>query len=261
MFSSASYSALNYPSKHPHCLIILFLLIIVFNGCAVKTQTVSLSVPADMDIMKCGDAMSTTLGIAPVVDKRPEHERTGKKPKGVYLGVWNQRIGDYITSDLDFAESVPEAIVKQFQQAIEKSNCFFEAKILEGKIPAQPRAEDLLVAFAKYKTRYILTSEVEHFYGTQSQTAHLAVIPAVYVNAASMGNNVGVAQGFTEILFTLYDTQLGYEIWRQKIETMSDTAVEGAYPQAAKESLIEASEKLAHELYHYTQSLSSPTRA
>lgn len=229
--------------------------IILFSGCAVKTQTVSLNAiaPAQMQVLKCGDAQSVTLGIAPVVDKRPDYERTGKKPKGVYLGVWNQRIGNYMTSDADLGGNVLQAAAKQFISAIEKSNCFYEVKAFEEKIFSQPGPEELLVAFAKHKTRYILVSEIQHFYGTQYQQSHLAVIPALVVNAASVGNQVGLAQGFSEFLFVLYDTQTGSEIWRQKIEASSDSSIAGAYPQAAKDSLLKVSEKLANELYNYAQ--------
>ncbi len=225
----------------------------LFAGWSVKAEKVSLkdAAVAQADVLRCGDAIQATLAIA----KRPEYEKTGQKPKGVYLGVWNQRIGDYTTSEQDFGGEVLKDVSDVFRNAIEKSNCFFEVKTVEEKISSQPGPEELLVAFSKTRARYILTGELEHFYGTQHQHSHLAVVPALVVNAASVADNVGMAEGVTEAVFALYDTQTGYEIFREKIDGAALTQVKGTYPQAAKDSLVKAAESLAKALYKHAQSL------
>lgn len=237
-------------------LIRFLLLSLLISGCAVKTTSISLFSPEPPMLLKCGDALSSTLGFAPVLDQRPDHEKTGQKPKGVFLGVWNQRIGEYITSDRDFLDNVPDAFIKQMMYTIEKSNCFYELKVVEEKLPLQPNPEELLVIFAKTKIRYVLLTELKHFYGTQYQHSHLAIIPTPYVSAASHANAVGNAQGFTEMFLTLYDTQMGQEVWRGKIEASADSQIKGDYPQAAKDSLQKASEDAAKMLHQYVQSLS-----
>lgn len=244
--------------KTPHKLILLLMVAFTVTGCAVTPEKISATSSSQpMEVLLCGDALQQTLGIAPIIDNRPEFEKTGQKPKGVFLGVWNQRIGNYVTSDKDFGGDASKTVTQEITKAIEKSNCFFEVKGIEEQLYSQPSAEDLLVVFAKTKIRYVLVVELEHFYGTQHQHSHLAVVPALYVNAASVANSVGAAEGVTELNFSIHDTQTGQEIWRDKAQTATTVQVDGAYPQAAWDSLHEAAEKVAKALYDQVQSLKS----
>lgn len=223
------------------------------SGCAVHSKPVSFLTSEKPEVLFCGDAMPGTLGIAPVRDSRPAEERLGKKPAGMFLLLWNQRKGDYLTSDKDFLDPVLSTIAERLGYAISRTNCFYETRVLSSKISSQPSQEELLIFLAKEKVDYVLTAELKHFYGRQSQNAHFFALPLYYVDVLGARNDVGVAQGFTEFIFTLYNTRTGFEVWRDKVMADSDSAVVGAYPDVARDSFLGASKKVANELYRFAQ--------
>ncbi len=81
------------------------------------------------------------------------------------------------------------------------------------------------------------------------------MVPALVVNAASVSDGVGLAEGVTEVTFVLYDMQSSYEIWGEKIQAGATNSIKGGFPQAAQESLSQAAERLAKAIYTHTQSL------
>lgn len=227
--------------------------IVLVSGCAMKGQRVSLVNQTPPNVLLCGDALQSTLGIAPVVDNRPKAEKVGDKPHGVYLLLWNQRIGDYVTSDKDFLDPVSSSMAQRIGYSISRTNCFFETKVLTTPVPAQPSVADLLTVFVKEKVQFVLVPELKHFYGRQRQKAYFYAVPAYFVNMFGSGNETGTAEGFTEFLFTVYDTQTGQEVWREKITGQSTSPLKGSYPQVAGESFAKASEELANQIYRFAE--------
>src|SRR3989304_3235624 len=53
---------------------------------------------------------SPTLGILPFQDLRPPEQHRGKKPRLLLLGIWNSRIGDYVTNENAFEGNVTDAV-------------------------------------------------------------------------------------------------------------------------------------------------------
>jgi len=226
-------------------LIITILSISIFSACAIKTSPTTLQLTAEAISVKCGNASQAPVGIAPAFDERPDAEKEGSKAKGLYLLLWNQRKGNYTSSDKDLGGDIASTVTNLVKETIEKSNCARDVKILTSKMPSQPHVENLLVAFAQDQVKYVLTIHIKHLYGQQGQDAKLIVIPAYFVNAASWGNAVGAANGWTEILFTLYDTNSGYEVWRENIQASTSSLEKGAYAEVAREATIQLLEDFA----------------
>lgn len=225
--------------------------LLLLAGCALKAQKIDLFEENKTGHFLCGDAMDKKLGIAEFIDSRPQVERTGKKANGTYLLLWNQRKGDYITGDKDFTGFSFKKFAGLSNKYIVRSNCFFESKVMETPVPLQPSASDLLVALAKEKVDYVLLGEVKHLFGTQYQNAGMLVVPALVVNAAGGSNFVADASGTAEILFTLYDTRTGQEVWRELIQGTGTSSVRGNYTGVAKEALADANERLAEQLFKF----------
>lgn len=220
----------------------------------MKTNQASFMVHDPPAVLKCGNALDDSLALIPLIDRRPAEEIKGKKPKGVFLLVWNQRIGDYVTSNKSFLEPHQEGMADRLAAAISRTNCFYEVKTVNAKLPNQPTPDDFLPVLAEEKVRYVLVGEIQHFYGKQHQKAYYLLIPALWVNLFFGNNRVDTAVGKTEILFTLYDAKTGSEVWRSNIQSEKSSAMAGSYPQMAMQSFAEVSEKLANQLYDVAQS-------
>ena len=231
----------------------LLLLPVFAAGCALKPQRVNIASPQSPEVMVCFDALQKSFGIAPIKDERPPVEKAGDKPGGIFLLLWNQRIGNYISGDKDFLDPAATAMPDQIGRSISRSNCFFETKILKEQIPPQPSAEDLLIVLAKEKVDYVLSVELKHFYGQQHQKAYLYLLPAFFVNFFGWGNQAGNAEGRAEMVIVIYETQSGNEVFREKVFTQAYTPVAGAYPQAAQDAFTEASQKISNYIYRFAQ--------
>lgn len=232
-------------------LLLVVILSAVISGCAVKADRINLTSDLPDLSIKCPDAGQTSIGIAPVIDERPDIEKKGDKAHGLYLLLWNQRKGSYISSDESLGGNVSGQVANLIQTYLKKSNCFRNSSLISTILPKQPGVEHLLVVFAKEKVRYVLVTRIKHLYGEQSQDAHFVLVPAYFVNAASWGNQVFGAIGQTEILFTIYDTQTGQEVWRENILETTESATEGAYIQVAKDALIKNLETFTKRLEPY----------
>ena len=226
---------------------------ILLSGCAMKATRVNIAAQQSPEVLVCLDALQRSMGIASIQDDRPPAEKAGGKPHGIYLLLWNQRIGNYMSGNKDFLDLLETSMPEQMGRSISRSNCFVETKTLKTKVGPQPSAEELLVVFSKEKVRYVLVSQVKHFYGQQRQKAYFYAIPAFYVDFFGWGNQAGNAQGHTDIIFILYDTQMGQEVLRERVVTDAFSPIAGAYPQVASESFLEASQKISNHLYRFAQ--------
>ena len=211
-------------------------IVILLCGCAVKAAPTKLAISHNSISAKCYGAAQTVLGVAPAFDDRPVPEKEGSKAKGLYLLLWNQRRGSYTSSDRDLGGDVSGSITNLVKETIENTNCVRDVKILSSEFPIQPRPENLLVAFVQDQAKYVLTIQIKHLYGQQDQDTKLVVLPAYFVNAASWGNQVGAASGWAEVLFTLYDSNTGAEVWRENIQETASAAEKGTYAQVAHEA-------------------------
>jgi hypothetical protein len=219
----------------------------------MKASQVNIMSAEAPNVMVCGDALQETVGIAPLIDERPLAEKAGGKPHGIFLLLWNQRIGNYVSGSKDFLDPVEVAMPEQIGRSISRSNCFIQTKVLKSPLRGQPTPEDLLLTFAKEQVRYVLISELKHFYGEQRQKAYFYALPAYFVDLIGSGNEIGPAQGHTEMIVTLYDAKGGSELFKEKILGEANSSISGAYPKVARDSFIDASEKIANQLYRYSQ--------
>lgn len=239
--------------KSPFLFLCLLILGVAGSGCTIRAQRVSLAFTELPNVKLCGDALQQTIGIAPILDERPAVERTGQNPRALFFLLWNQRTGNYITGDKDFHENIETVMPEAIRHALERSNCFIEAKILPTKVRVQPSAEELLVVFAQQKVRYVLLARLEHFYGEQRQNANFFILPLYFVDVFSMRNQVDSATGHADLVLILYDTQTGQEVLREKVQAEKFSPPEGTYPKAAQEALHEAGQKIANHLYRFVQ--------
>ena len=233
--------------------LLALLLISTASGCALNAKSVNLVADNPPQVLVCYDALQKTLAIAPPIDERPGVEKAGSEPHGIYLLLWNQRIGNYISGDKDFLDPVAPTMPEQIGRAVSRTHCFYETKTLKTAVPQQPGPEDLLVLFAKEKAHYVLVSRLQHFYGEQRQKAYFYALPLFFVDLFGYANGTDNAQGHTEILFILYDTQLGQEVLREKVVGEANSSMRASFPQMAKESFADASNKAANVLYRFAQ--------
>lgn len=232
---------------------LILLLFLLFPGCTLKTEKINLFEENKPGHFLCGDALGKKLGIATFIDSRPEVERTGKKANGTYLLLWNQRKGNYVTGDKDFVDFSFKKITELSNKHIAKSNCFIESKVIDTPMSSQPSQSELLMAFANEKVDYVLIGEVQHLFGAQYQDASVLIVPALVVNAAGGHNTVGDAEGTVEILFTMYNTQTGQEIWRELIKGVASSSVRGNYNGVVKDALNDANERLAEQILQFAR--------
>ena len=228
------------------------LLSATLSGCSISTPHTNLRTwPVAHRAMYYRDPTPIRLGVLPLLERRPANERNGQRPRGIFLLLWNRRVGDYYTGDHIFGGDVPAQLTAQLIEYLRAANAF-AAVVPTFLAPA--------AAAPGPPPDYLLGGELEHFFGSQSQHTSIFLLPLYFINMFGWQDNKTLPWGKTSILFTLYDGH-GGTVWRREVgHSLTLPKETDAMSDAALESFVGAAGQLAvdlRELSLETQRVSS----
>ena len=217
-----------------------FLLSAALSGCSISTPYTNLKTwPMAHQAMYYRDPAPLHLGVLPLLERRPANERNGQRPRGIFLLLWNRRVGDYYTGDYIFGGDVPTQLTAQLIEYLRAANVF--ASVV-------PLSASHDVAAPSPSMDYLLGGELQHFFGSQSQHTSIFLLPLYFINTFGWQNSKTLPWGKTSILFTLYDGH-GGTVWRREVEHSLTLPKEtDAMSEAALESFVGAVGQLAVDL-------------
>ena len=221
------------------------------TGCSIKTPYLSITQwPVAKKAIYYGDPSPYRVAILPLADRRPIHEKEGKRPGGMFLLLWNHRVGDYYTGDHVFGDHVTQQLTHQLTEYLRSSNAF--AHVVEVETPAEFNPSDVVQVTKLGRAQvvdYLLGGEVQHFFGSQSQHTSIFLLPLYFINTFSWQDSKTLPWGKTAIHFVLYDGRSGDIVWRRFIEA-NQTLPRDSDPmsEAALESFTNAAGELAVNL-------------
>ena len=251
--SNLTREPLNTTTPFPH-LPTLFVsagLAVASTGCAIQTPHLKISQwPVTKRAMYYHEPLPYRLAVLPLLDERPTQERQGQKAPAMFLLLWNRRVGDYYTGDHVFGGEVVSQLTGQLVEYLRVANIFPH---VEHVVP-QHRADTLSPERVQQLTRtaaadYLLTGNVEHFFGSQHQHLSMFVLPLYFINTWGWQDSKTLPWGQTTMRFILYDGGTGDIAWRQRMEGQHTLPREtDAMSEAALESFALVAGKLATEL-------------
>lgn len=182
--------------------------------------------------------------VLPLVDQRPLEERHGKKAPAMFLLLWNRRVGDYYTGDHVFGGEVAKQLAHQLSEYLRAANVFahvVSSPSVGTQLPDVNRVQRLA---QEHAADYVLTGELEHFFGSQHQHFSMFVLPLYFINTWGWEDSKTLPWGQTTVQITLYDGTSGDILWRQRFEaqetlpretqTMSEAALESFASMAGR---------------------------
>ena len=194
---------------------------LMLSGCAIHTPYTNISQwPVARDASYYHEPAPYRIGVLPLTDQRPAEERTGKQPHGVFLILWNRRIGDYYTGDRLFGGNVAQQLSDRLTEYLHSSNVFAQtipiATTPQGFDPSDSAAVSRLGL--EQVVDYLLGGELQHFFGSQSQHTSIYLLPLYVASAFGWQDSKTLPWGRTSIAFTLYDGKSGDVVWRHRLE-------------------------------------------
>ena len=230
----------------------LALFLLAATGCAIKTPPMSVSqFPVGDRAPYYQQPHAYRVAVLPFEDRRPEVERQGQKPKGVFLLLVNSRVGDYYTGNKHFGANAPVQLAEQLAGYLRKANLFVGVdgpSSLSG-LPRRKDANEFKQFAQSKKIDYFLTGEIHHFFGSQHQNAYFYAVPAFYVSLTGWRSSKSLPWGRTVIDFALVDANNGDVVWSEQLQAdrtlPKDT---DAMTSAAMESFLLVSSNLAAKL-------------
>lgn len=188
-------------------------------GCSIKTAHLNASQwPITQRAMYYSEPAPYRIGVLPLMDRRPAEERTGKRPRGLFLLLWNRRVGDYYTGDHIFGNDVAKRLTDQLTEYLRSSHAF--AEVIQVHPPADFNPANAASVSRVGRERvvdYMLQGELQHFFGSQSQHTSIVLLPLYFINTYSWQDSKSLPWGKTEALFALYDGRSGDMVWRRLI--------------------------------------------
>jgi hypothetical protein len=221
------------------------------SSCAIATPHTNISRwPVAAKAMYYRDPAPYRLGVLLLADRRPAVERNGQRPTGIFLVLWNRRVGDYYTNDQVFGGQVAHRLTEQLMEYLAASHAFAEAIFIVP--PQELRLDDPLSVSRAGREQVVdilLHGELRHFFGSQYQHVSIYMLPLYFVGMFGWQNAKALPWGRTSIAFTLYDGRTGELLWRRLLEAdhtlPRDT---DAMTEAALESFVEVTGRLAADL-------------
>ena len=224
----------------------------LLGGCAIKTPYLPIrNWPIAQRASYFRDAAPYRVGVLPLADERPTVERHGQQPTGIFLLLWNRRVGDYTTGDAVFGGQVADQLTGQLIDYLKSANVFADViRLPAGPPGAVPQdAAPLGRIGREHVVDYLLTGEVQHFYGSQKQHTSIWLLPLYFINTFGWQDNKSLPWGHTAIQFTLHDGRTGATVWRQLVEeSRTLPREEDAMSEAAMAAFADAAGELAREL-------------
>ncbi len=223
----------------------------VCAGCAISTPHMNIRQwPGAARAGYYHEPAPVRVGVLPLVDQRPAVEHSGKRPTGMFLLLWNRRVGDYYTGDRVFGGEVTSQLTDQLVQYLKAGNVFADVVRVQPPTDFNPADPTSVSTMGRSNVvHYLLRGEVQHFYGSQTQHTMIYLLPLYFVNTFGWEDSKTLPWGKTSIQFTLYDAQTGDLVWRRLIE-YNQTLPRDKDPmsQAALESFTGAAGELSTDL-------------
>jgi hypothetical protein len=201
------------------------------------------------------------VAVLPLADQRPNLERSGQKARGVFLLLWNTRIGDYTTKDEHFGSQVSAQLSEQVATYLRTSNAF--AKVLPpSSLPGAPNPNDRASLAQLARTQavdFFVTGEIEHFFGSQHQSSSVIVVPLSFVSLSSWQDSKSLPWGRTAIRFKLLEARSGDVLWSELLQADRTLPTDtDSMAQAAMESFVVVADSLAQSLRQLQLVVSEP---
>lgn len=191
------------------------------TGCAIQTPHLAIrNWPVSQRAMYYHEAEPYRLVVLPLTDQRPPHERSGQRAPGMFLLVWNRRVGDYYTGDRVFGGEVTGQLSTQLAVYLQAANTFTHVVT----IPAVPGAVDFANSASVrqlgdgHAADLLLRGELRHFFGSQHQHFSMFALPLYFINAFGWQDSKSLPWGQTTLQCALYDGRSGDMLWRRELE-------------------------------------------
>lgn len=191
----------------------------IMSGCAIKTPHLSVSQwPLQSRASYYSEALPYRLLVVPTTDQRPEHERQGQQPSAQFFVLWNKRVGDYYTGDTVFGNHVGDQLSAQLADYVQASHTF-TATTFTGSTPPNfnpLNTSEIQTLAAQHSADFVLTSELQHFFGSQHQHFSLYALPLYFINMSGWQDNKSLPWGQTTLRVVLYDGRTGDLVWQEQ---------------------------------------------
>ncbi len=221
-------------------------------GCAIATPHMPISQwPVTKRAMYYREAAPYRVAVLPLVDQRPAEERRGKRPAGLFLLLWNRRKGDYTTGDRVFGGAIATDVSQQLASYLQAANVFAQVVHVASPGGAAAQADPMVLRqiAQEHAADYLLSGELQHFFGSQYQHTGAFFIPLYFISAFGWNEQKSLPWGQTTIRVALYDGRSGDLMWRRQFEARETMPRErDAMSEAALESLVTVAGDLAVEL-------------
>lgn len=231
--------------------LLLFCASLALSGCSIKTTHLQINEwPIAKRAMYYQEPSPYRVAVLPLADERPSEERDGTRPRGLFLLLWNRRIGDYVTGDRVFGQDVPGQLTGQLTTYLQSANVF--AQLVPASSP-QPSdrvdAAQIRRLGQQEVVDYVLGGAIEHFYGSQHQHTSAFFLPLYFVSTFGWQDSKSLPWGRSTVRFVLYNAQTGDTTWRHRLESDDTLPREtDAMSEAALESFAILAGRLATEL-------------
>jgi hypothetical protein len=220
-------------------LLPLIIALSIGAGCAQQIPPVSLhplpSAPAP--------GSAPMLTVFPLEDQRPPEQHKGKTPPLVILGVWNSRMGDYVTSDRAFLGDLSGSVSEAVAFALGGGR-FGDARVIpQASSGASSAAAQCLAA----GTRYVATGTILDLYATQHESTYLFLVYGFVVYAGGWNHKLSDPLGVARVQIQVWDCETGQTIFERDLRSENRFS-KIPLSQAANLALTDVLQKLHNEV-------------
>ena len=229
----------------------LYVLLISLTGCSIKTPFINASQwPGEKRVPYYNSPTPFRIGVLPLTDQRPDQERQGQRPHGMFLLLWNRRVGEYYTGDHIFGGQLPARLTDQLVNSLQGTNTFAEVVALKPPTEFDVNNAKQVSDLGKQEAvDYVLQGDLEHFFGSQSQHTSIVLLPLYFITTFSWQDSKSLPWGKTAITYRFYDGRTGDMIWRRLVEADRTLPTDkDAMSEAAMESFAQGVGQLAAQL-------------
>lgn len=153
----------------------------------------------------------------------------------ILLGVWNSRIGDYVTGEKAFQGDVSASVTAAVADAM--SGGRFGQAVPASGAPAEPST-----ACAEQRFRWVATGEIRDLYGTRHQQTYF-----MYAWwAAAWGHKKTDPLGVARLVVRVQDCANGSVVFERDLRS-ENRYVKSTLSEAANLSLTDILQKLRNE--------------
>src|SRR3989338_1764771 len=175
------------------------LLSLLLTGCSIKTPDVNGSQwPVEQRVMYYNSPAPLRIGVLPLVDHRPIQEQDGQRPRGMFLLLWNRRVGDYYTGNHIFGGQVASRLTDRLVSGLKAANAFTEIVPVAAPSDFNPNHAQQVSRLGQQEVvDYLVYGELEPFFGSQSQHTSIVLLPLYFINSLSWQDSKSLPWGKT----------------------------------------------------------------